>query len=166
MVLAAASNNGNMRAVGYPAWDSHVIPMNAANGRGRPSDFNPPAALGKTLTILGENVPSAWIISAPTTEATDASGVSSVAPTAPAPADLTVTRRMSGTSVATPITASFMALLLELAMIEVPDDGAIQTTLSDILPHLKRQAGLSELLVRTAVWTGYFRNIVARKFGF
>jgi subtilisin family serine protease len=160
IVLAAASNNGTLRAMAYPAWDSHVIPINSANGRGRPSDFNPPAAPGKTLTILGENVPSAWITSAPTKEATNPGGVSSVVPTVSAPADLTATRRMSGTSVATPIAAGVVALLLELAMIEVPDDQATQATLRDVLPHLKRQAGLSELLVRKAVGTGDFRNIV------
>lgn len=164
IVLAAASNNGTLRAMAYPAWDSNVIPINSANGRGRPSDFNPPAVPGKTLTILGENVPSAWITSAPTTTATnsanpsDGDALQSTAPTAPA--DVTATRRMSGTSVATPIAAGVVALLLELAMIEVPDDRATQATLRHVLPHLKRQAGLSELLMRKAVGTGDFRNIV------
>lgn len=67
---------------------------------------------------------------------------------------------MSGTSVATPIAAGVVALQLELAMIEVPDDPVTQATLRDVLPHLQRQAGLSELLMRQAAATGDFRNIV------
>ncbi|KAK4151792.1 hypothetical protein C8A00DRAFT_16855 [Chaetomidium leptoderma] len=164
IILAAASNNGTLRAMAYPAWDSNVIPINSANGRGRPSDFNPPAAPGKTLTILGENVPSAWITTTTTTIATTnmtgPGGAGALELAAAEVLDLAPTRRMSGTSVATPIAAGIVALLLELAMIEVPDDRVTQATLCDVLPHLRRQAGLNELLMRRAAGTGDFLNIV------
>ncbi|KAK4236094.1 peptidase S8/S53 domain-containing protein [Achaetomium macrosporum] len=163
IVLAAASNNGTLRAMAYPAWDPNVIPINSANSRGRPSDFNPPATAGKTLTVLGENVRSAWITTTTTRTTIDTTGpggIGTLSESATAAVDLAATRHMSGTSVATPIAAGIVALLLELAMIEVPDDPVTQATLRDVLPHLKRQAGLTELLMRQAAETGDFHNIV------
>src|SRR5690606_5451681 len=64
IVLAAASNSGTLRAMAYPAWDPNVIAINSASAGGNPSSFNPPVVPGKTLTILGEDVPSAWITTA------------------------------------------------------------------------------------------------------
>ncbi|KAL2181905.1 peptidase S8/S53 domain-containing protein [Thermothelomyces heterothallicus CBS 202.75] len=166
IILAAASNNGTLRAMAYPAWDPNVIPINSANARGRPSDFNPPAVPGRTLTILGENVPSAWITTN-TTETTTVSTINKSGPddagvqeAAAAAVDLAATKRMSGTSVATAIAAGLVALLFELAMVEVPNDPVTQATLSDVLLNIKRQAGLNVLLMGKAARTGDFHNIV------
>ncbi|KAL2167845.1 hypothetical protein VTG60DRAFT_712 [Thermothelomyces hinnuleus] len=167
IILAAASNSGmgTLRAMAYPAWDPNVIAINSANARGQPSDFNPPVVPGKTLTILGENVPSAWITTtttATTKSTTNKSGPDDAgAPEAAAAAvDLAATRRLSGTSVATAIAAGLVALLFELAMIEVPNDPVTQAILNDVLPNIKLQAGLNMLLMGTAARTGDFHNIV------
>ncbi|KAL2196896.1 peptidase S8/S53 domain-containing protein [Corynascus similis CBS 632.67] len=177
IVLAAASNNGTLRTMAYPAWDPNVIPINSANARGRPSDFNPPAMPGKTLTFLGENVPSAWITT--TTRATTASSTTTTTTTTtdlarsvlddkynnnnPEAANPEATSRMSGTSVATPIAAGLVALLFELTTIQVGDDeAAAQATLRAVLPTIRRQVGLQRLLAGRAVQTGDFHNVVPR----
>ncbi|KAK0727770.1 hypothetical protein B0T26DRAFT_748074 [Lasiosphaeria miniovina] len=71
-------------------------------------------------------------------------------------------RRMTGTLVATPIAVGIVALLLELAMLDVPDDGATQATLRRVLAQLRTYEGMMEMLMAMAVPTqgGEYYNIV------
>lgn len=149
----------------YPAWDPDVIAINSANAKGQPSGFNPPVIPGKTLTILGENVPSAWITiptMATATSTTNKSRQHNIANPDPAMTvvDLAATRCLSGTSVATLIATGLVALLFEFAMIDVPDEPVTQGILHEVLSYIKIQACLNTLLMDMAVRTGDFHNIV------
>ena len=93
LVFAAASNEGTRRSITFPANCSSVICVNAARGNGAASQFNPPALSDScNFSVLGEGVNSAWPV---------------------ALGDGKLERRMSGTSVATPIAAAIAALVLE-----------------------------------------------------
>lgn len=106
IVLAAAANNGTMDVMMFPANLPTVISIHSADGAGKPSDGNPPTMPGKDLSILGEEVESAWCCG-PRGAVTDEQAAR--------------TKRKSGTSVATPIAAGVVALILELAY-QGPDE--------------------------------------------
>ncbi|RDL36320.1 uncharacterized protein BP5553_05672 [Venustampulla echinocandica] len=90
LMFCAASNNGGNGDIAYPADRDEVICINAADGEGSPSGFNPgEATLNRNFCALGENVKSSW-------------------PTRFNLGD----QRKSGTSFATPIAASFAAIIL------------------------------------------------------
>jgi hypothetical protein len=59
-MFAAASNNGNMNSIPFPANDHRVIPMGACNGKGKATDFTPGAVDLDNFCILGVDVISAW----------------------------------------------------------------------------------------------------------
>jgi hypothetical protein len=110
IVFAAASNNGTLLRMTFPALYPTVICMNSASGLGNSSHFNPSlgqSRVGKNLSIIGENVESAWQCGPklPATETTSAGKLVTI-PTE-------YTERKSGTSVATPIAAGVAALVLE-----------------------------------------------------
>jgi subtilisin family serine protease len=164
LVFAAAANSGTRRRMAHPARNPNVIAINSAKIGGWPSEKNPPATPGKTLTILGERVSSAWITTTTGTTAGPRVGGNGVDPqdTAVPVVDKAATRRMSGTSVATPIAAGVGALLLELAMIQALDEPWTQKTLDYILPLLKRHDGMNKILMEKAEKTNDFNNIVPR----
>jgi len=168
LVLAAASNYGTLRHMAYPAWDSNVIAINSANPSGTPSDFNPVPSPDRTLTILGEMVSSAWITAlTTTTTASPPPGRSGngggVSPLASAVVgDPGATKHMSGSSVATPIAAGMIALLLELTMLDMPDEAEAQAIFRESYQYLKLRDGMKELLMSRAQTTGGFHNIVPR----
>lgn len=116
LIFAAASNNGTRKEVTFPASVSGVICVNSANADGTPSDFNPTFHPARNFSIIGENVKSSWINAAE--------------------------KRMSGTSVATPIAAAIAALVLEFVLQEVESDDILK----ELYPHLKRYDGMVEIL--------------------
>jgi hypothetical protein len=87
VLFAAAHNSGGLKSIAYPANRPEVICINATDGEGNPSHFNPSAVKGKNFSTLGEDVLSSWPGS--------------------------VQRRMSGTSFATPIAAGIAAIVMD-----------------------------------------------------
>lgn len=138
LVLAAASNHGTRLPMSYPASASGVMAINSSDPEGVWSKFNPPTVPGKGLNMLGEKVSSAWIT---TTTTTDAKGVQTVTE------DPGATKRMRGTSVATPIAAGLMALVLEAVMVELPDeDSELKSRRDFLLRLLKTHDGMTAYL--------------------
>ena len=127
----------------YPASRSGVITIHAASADGEPWAFNPFAELGYNLSIQGKSVGAAWIC--------DEAANNSAA-----------LRHMTGTSVATPIAAGVVALLLELAMLDVPGDPGTEVTLRRMLLMLKTYDRMMDLLKSMVVRTqgGDYHNIV------
>lgn len=72
-------------AIAYPASLPDVICINSTNGDGTPSSFNPSPKEGKNFSTLGEGVPS----------------------------HNDITKRLSGTSYATPIAAGIAAVVMD-----------------------------------------------------
>lgn len=123
LLFAASSNNGirTRGGMAYPARALEVIAVDAADGLGTPSKFNPPQRRDKTrFTALGEAVESTF------------------------PMHLgngTGRERMSGTSCATPIAAAIAGLLLEFARQRpLCHDGSIEK-------HLKSVVGMRQVLL-------------------
>ena len=94
VLFAAAANHGANKGIAYPASKLGVVfCINATDGKGDPANFNPPSQPNRdNFCTLGVDVDSAW-----TTLTTYEQP----------------TRRMSGTSVATPIAAGLAALAME-----------------------------------------------------
>ena len=97
-MFAAASNDGGLSTVAFPASLRQVICVNALDGYGRPSNFNPEARPDTNLAVLGEFVEAAWSRQASSAH----------------------TARKAGTSVATPIAAGIAALILEYSRQDGP----------------------------------------------
>jgi hypothetical protein len=102
VMLAAASNDGcaSTQPIAYPAEEpGKVFAVNSATHKGYRSEFNPPSAVNAdNFMFLGENVLSTW-----SRDATEQREVEEKdGPW----------RRMTGTSVATPIAAAIAATLL------------------------------------------------------
>jgi subtilisin family serine protease len=94
LLFAASSNDGVRGGMAYPARADEVIAIDAADGYGRPSRFNPLHDDKKTrFAVLGEAVKSEY----------------------PKDLDKSGSKRMSGTSCATPIAAGIAGLILEFA---------------------------------------------------
>ena len=93
IMFAAASNDGAIRKIAFPAsLSSGVIRVNSADGSGAGSRYNPPAeAQDYKFSILGEAVASLW----------------------PPRLGRGPIARQSGTSTSTPIAAGIAALVLE-----------------------------------------------------
>jgi subtilisin family serine protease len=103
-MFAAASNDGGLSTVAFPASLRQVICVNAYDGYGRPSNFNPEARPGTNLAVLGEFVEAAW----------------------PLPRSDAQTVRKAGTSVATPIAAGLAALILEYSRQDGPAGSRVE----------------------------------------
>ncbi|KLU90407.1 hypothetical protein MAPG_10261 [Magnaporthiopsis poae ATCC 64411] len=132
IIFAAASNSGARREIAFPAWVDGVLCVNSATGDGIPSTFNPLAQARKNLAILGENVRSAWI--------------SSQQPT-PEPKHKE-TRSMSGTSMATPIAAAVVSLLLEVAI--NPGLPEARHIFEHYLPKIRKSEGVRTILEKAS----------------
>ncbi|EWY80038.1 hypothetical protein FOYG_16834 [Fusarium oxysporum NRRL 32931] len=94
-LFAAASNDGRMSNVAFPARMRQVICVNSLDGYGRPSNFNPPAKPDTNIAALGEFIDAAWPW--------------------PIRGKGGQTIRKAGTSMATPVAAAIGALILEYA---------------------------------------------------
>ncbi|OJK00429.1 hypothetical protein ASPACDRAFT_43016 [Aspergillus aculeatus ATCC 16872] len=108
VVFAAATNDGNRRSVAYPAKARSVFGIHAADGHCKPAAFTPNARNNDlNFSILGTNVLSTWPRYSNTQDA------------ATKPSDVIDNKAlhgsakyMSGTSVATPISAALAANML------------------------------------------------------
>jgi hypothetical protein len=105
LVFAAASNDGRNQSRMFPASQHSVFALHSTNGKGIKSDFNPPPAKDENFSILGEYIESAWL--------TNTAGGSGS------------TRRLSGTSFATPIAVCLSAFLLTYVPVLVPNHEAL-----------------------------------------
>ncbi|KAM7203349.1 hypothetical protein V8F33_002340 [Rhypophila sp. PSN 637] len=153
IVLAAASNKGTLRNMAFPASALQSIAVNSATANGLPSGFNPRSAKDeKRLTVLGEAVTSAWT----TTVEEPNTGELTTNPNA--------TKRMTGTSVATPIAAGIVALLLEAVMIDIPEEEDTMKILEEVRPWLRGYEGMMTVLMDKAAPTqGGYHNIVPQR---
>ncbi|KAF8855730.1 subtilisin-like protein, partial [Acephala macrosclerotiorum] len=138
LLFAAASNNGTMRQVTFPAWLSGVICVNSATATGTASFFNPEPKPLRNFSILGENIKAAWTRHPNNYES-----------------DQNVERVKSGTSIATPIMAGVAALVLEFVLQNDPESVLIEQ-----LEDLKHQDGMPEVLAKMVGGQGRFRNVV------
>ncbi|KAI1735420.1 hypothetical protein F4680DRAFT_435188 [Xylaria scruposa] len=100
LMFAAASNDGRNSSRMYPARNRSVFAIHSTNGKGIKSDFNPPPEMDQNLSILGEYIESAWL----TSEESNC-----------------CTRRLSGTSFATPIAVCLSAFLLSYVPMVIPE---------------------------------------------
>ncbi len=103
LVFAAASNDGRNTPRMYPARKSSVFAIHSTDSNGYTSSFNPPPLTDQNLSILREYIESAWLTR-------DGSGS---------------TRRLSGTSFATPIAVCVSAFLLAYVPMVIPDHEAL-----------------------------------------
>lgn len=101
-MFAAASNDGRLSGVAFPANLRQVICVNSHDGYGQPSIFNPRPYSGTNLAIIGEYVEAAW------------------------PVGDHITARLAGTSIATPIAAGIAALILEYSRQRGPPGSYIE----------------------------------------
>jgi len=147
LVLCSGSNMGNIRSMTFPASAMGVIAVNSASANGAPSDFNARSTKPeKRLSILGEKVSSAWLTTLP---GDDESTKNAYA-----------THITNGTSVATPIAAGVVALILQLAMIDIPGEEDTKKILDEVLPWLQGYEGMMAVLMGMVVEKGGYFNIV------
>ena len=124
IMFAAASNKGHNHPVPFPARSSNVLCIYATDGKGNNYDSNPKCLKksGYHFASLGVAVESAWIEPAGQPSAESAS------------------RRMSGTSFATPIVAGIAAYILDFARMHGLDDASYR--------KLRSREGMEELLAK------------------
>lgn len=140
LIFAAASNNGTRKKVAFPAYLPGVICINASNANGGSSDFNPTFDPSRPFSILGVNVPSTYLSTSMTH------------------------KRMTGTSVATPIAAGIAGLLHEFALQTDPADESTDKMLKAQLNWLKGYNGIVEIFNLMAEVRDGYRNIVPWNF--
>lgn len=141
IVMAAASNAGISDGIPFPANLPTVICIHAATALGEPSPFNPPPMPGKDLSILGENVESAWCCGKRGKVTKEQSRS---------------TMRKGGSSAAAPIAAGVVALILELAHQKGPT-GAMDP---ETLYRLRTYNGVYAVLKEMSVQRRGYWNIV------
>ncbi|KAF2463705.1 subtilisin-like protein, partial [Lindgomyces ingoldianus] len=140
LLFAASSNEGIRRGMAYPARADEVIAVDAADGFGLPSRFNPPQEGEKQrFTALGEAVESSY----PTQLAEEG--------------QTRGWKRMSGTSCATPIAAAIAGLILEFSRQRpLCFDPSVEA-------HLKSVAGMrevfSKLFSQKTAESSHFRHL-------
>lgn len=118
LMFAAASNDGQNEGRKFPARHPDVFCIHAANGKGIASDFNPLGHFGANFSTLGEFIE--------------------------APHCGKDTRRVSGTSVATPVAAGIAALVLEFTR-QPPVPG--QDEIRDV-EKLKSKTGMRSVFLK------------------
>lgn len=122
LVFAAASNNSadKPHPRGYPARESDVICVHSTDDQGNQSKFSP-AGMERSFNfaILGENLNAAWPLdcatAAPISAELKEHLVGSVGGTSPSNQG---TRRMSGTSQATPLLAGIASTILHITRLK------------------------------------------------
>jgi subtilisin family serine protease len=103
LMFAAASNQGQGHEPTFPASDSSVMCIYAADGNGNKSKTNPQTIAGKSrFSTVGIALKSAWLEQPENPDIIEA--------------------RKSGTSYATPIAAGIAACILEFALQQVMED--------------------------------------------
>lgn len=131
IMVAAVSNDGDTGPCMWPASLTGVFAIHPARGYGETSATAPLPIVGNDFSILGENVESAWVCG-PSEDGK--------------PVNTARTERRSGASVATPIAAGVIALVLELAMQGDPGNQDSHATFAGMLPKLKSFDGIREIL--------------------
>jgi subtilisin family serine protease len=126
VMFAAASNNGPINGVTYPANQSQVICIGATDGSGNKSKFTPgPYPTVKNFATLGEGVRSAW----PKKLSEDGKSTTKV---------------MSGTSCATPIAAGVTAMVIDYLK---QQPNGIDENLETLLPKLRSKVVIEAILL-------------------
>lgn len=135
IIVAAVSNDGDTGPCMWPASNTGVFAVHPARGYGETLAMAPVPIVGNDFSILGENVESAWICG------TDTAGQ---------PVNRSKAERKSGASIATPIAAGVMALVLELALQGDPGKPETNAMFEGMLPKLKSFEGMREILMSMA----------------
>jgi hypothetical protein len=119
LVFAAASNDGVRRSRAFPAREEGVFAIHSTDGHGLTSGYNPTIqADGPNFCILGDYIESAW----------------------PSKGTAGTSRRLCGTSFATPIAVCLAAFFLTYVPQQVTD-------LEGYCYHPKSYAGMKRLFL-------------------
>ncbi|XWW94759.1 hypothetical protein V2A60_002707 [Cordyceps javanica] len=155
LIFAAAANHGNAKYMAYPAWEPGVFAIHSADADGTPSTFNPRDTAGRGLfSAIGEAVASSWICPDGTTTTTSTTSTTTTTTTTSSP-----TRRMTGTSVATPVAAGVAALVLQVASLPSSEPGT-RDTLARLLPLLRRYPVMRDVLRAISGDRGGYSNLL------